>query len=89
MELFTLKILSVVNVLHAYSSLPYQIVRDGGPIVMVYADILTWFKSFCCSTVMELFTGLSYAYGTAVYYSVRTSTPMFMVNYLLHNIYVI
>jgi hypothetical protein len=27
--------LSVVNVLHAYSSLPYQIVRDGGGLTQV------------------------------------------------------
>lgn len=44
MELLSDEKLSVVNVLHAYSSLPYQIVRDGG--LMVYVDILTWFKSF-------------------------------------------
>jgi hypothetical protein len=70
MKLLSDEKLSVVNVLHAYSSLPYQIVRDGG--LMVYVDILTWFKSFCCSIVMGLFTGISYAYGTVVYYSFST-----------------
>ena len=75
MKLLSDEKLSVVIVLHAYSSLPYQIVRDGGGL-MVYIDILTWFKSFCCSIVMGLFTGISYAYGTAVYYLLFSTPPV-------------